>query len=51
MAGVLDAVPAAIISPSEGQDVSSLVKSFRRTLEVTDLEARVAVLEARDASR
>lgn len=35
------------LTPTEGAKVMGLVDSFRRTLEVTELEARVAALEGR----
>ena len=43
---VLEAVALGELTPSEGAQVMALVDSFRRTLEVTELEARVAALEA-----
>ncbi len=42
---VLEAVAEGELTPTEGATVMSLVDSYRRTLEVTELEARVAVLE------
>ena len=44
---VLDAVSLGELTPTEGAKVMGLVDSFRRTLEVTELEARVAALEGR----
>jgi hypothetical protein len=44
---VLGAVSEGDLTPSEGVQVMSLIDSFRRTLEVTELEARVAALEGR----
>jgi hypothetical protein len=44
-AAVLQAVSEGDLTPTEGAQVMALVDSYRRTLEVTDLEARVAALE------
>ena len=46
-AAVLEAVSMGELTPTEGAQVMGLVDSFRRTLEVTELEARVAALEGR----
>jgi hypothetical protein len=42
---VLQAVSEGDLTPTEGAQVMGLVDSYRRTLEVTELEARVAALE------
>lgn len=42
---VLEAVSVGDLTPTEGAQVMGLVDSFRRTLEVTVLEARLAALE------
>jgi hypothetical protein len=42
---VLGAVSEGDLTPSEGAQVMGLIDSFRRTLEITELEARVAALE------
>jgi hypothetical protein len=42
---VLEAVSEGDLTPSEGVQVMGLIDSFRRTLEITELEARVAALE------
>ena len=42
---VLEAVSVGDLTPAEGAQVMALVDSYRRTLEVTELEARMAVLE------
>jgi hypothetical protein len=42
---VLEAVAGGELTPVEGAQVMGLVDSFRRTLEVTELETRVAALE------
>ena len=42
---VLEAVSIGDLTPTEGAQVMGLVDSFRRTLEVTELEARLAALE------
>ncbi len=44
---VLEAVSEGELTPGEGAQVMALVDSYRRTLEVTELEARVAALEGR----
>jgi len=42
---VLDAVADGELTPTEGAHVMGLIEAFRRTLETTELEARVAALE------
>lgn len=42
---VLAAVAEGELTPTEGAHVMGLVETYRRTLETTELEARVAVLE------
>ena len=42
---VLEAVSVGDLTPTEGAQVMALVDSYRRTLEVTELEARMAALE------
>ena len=42
---VLDAVAAGDLTPTEGAHIMGLVETYRRTLETTELEARVAALE------
>lgn len=44
-AAVLEAVSEGDLTPTEGAQVMGLVDSYRRTLEVTELEGRVAALE------
>jgi hypothetical protein len=44
---VLEAAADGILTPTEAVQVMGLVDSYRRTLEVTELEARVAALEGR----
>jgi len=44
---VLEAVSVGDLTPTEGAQVMALVDSYRRTLEVTELEARMAALEGR----
>jgi hypothetical protein len=44
---VLQAVCEGALTPSEGAQVIGLINSFRRILEITELEARVAALEGR----
>ncbi|MHA7826906.1 MAG: DUF5681 domain-containing protein [Roseovarius sp.] len=43
---VLRAVSEGNLTPLEGASVMTLVESYRRTLETTELEARLAALEA-----
>lgn len=42
---VLEAVVAGELTPTEGAHLMALVETFRRTLETSELEARVAALE------
>lgn len=42
---VLQAVSEGDLTPTEGAQVMALVDSYRRTLETTDLEARLVALE------
>ena len=42
---VLDAVAAGELTPTEGAHMMALVEGFRRTLETTEIEARMAELE------
>ena len=44
-AAVLEAVAEGELTPIEAMQIMGLVDSFRRMLEVTELEARVAALE------
>ena len=44
---VLEAVADGELTPIEGAHVMGLVDAFRRTLEATELETRLAALEAR----
>ena len=44
---VLEAVSVGDLTPTEGAQVMALVDSYRRTLEITELEARLAALEGR----
>ena len=43
---VLEAVAEGDLTPTEGAHIMALVEGFRRTLETSELEARVAALEA-----
>lgn len=43
-AAVLDAVASGDLTPTEGAHVMALIETYRRTLETTELEARVAAL-------
>ena len=45
VAEVLEAVASGDLTPTEGAHVMKLVETYRRTLETTELEARVAALE------
>ena len=42
---VLEAVATGDLTPTEGAHIMALVENYRRTLETTELEARVAALE------
>jgi hypothetical protein len=42
---VLEAVAEGDLTPTEGAHIMGLVEIFRRTLETSELEARVAALE------
>lgn len=42
---VLQAVSEGDLTPSEGAHVMQLVETYRRTLELSDLEARIVALE------
>ena len=42
---VLQAVSEGELTPTEGAHVMQLVETYRRTLEMSDLEARIAALE------
>lgn len=42
---VLEAVSVGDLTPTEAAQIMALVDAFRRTLEVTELEARLAALE------
>lgn len=44
---VLTAVAGGELTPIEAMQIMGLVDSFRRTLEVSELEARIAALEGR----
>jgi hypothetical protein len=46
-AAVLHAVSEGELTPSEGATVMALIDSFRRTLETSELEVRIAALEGR----
>lgn len=43
---VLDAVSNGDLTPTEGAHIMALVETYRRTLETTELETRLAALEA-----
>ena len=43
---ILEAVSKGNITPSEGQALAGLVESHRKTLEMAELESRVAALES-----
>jgi len=43
---VLGAVAHGDLTPTEGAHIMALVETYRRTLETTELEARLAALEA-----
>ena len=45
---VLGAVASGDLTPTEGAHVMALIEAYRRALETTELEARVAALESGD---
>lgn len=47
MGAVVNQVADGSLTPTEGAAVAGLIETFRRTLETTELEARIAQLEAR----
>lgn len=47
---VLDAVSQGEVTPIEGAHVMGLIETYRRTLETSELEARVTALETSDAA-
>lgn len=47
---VLSAVASGELTPSEGAHVMALIETYRRTLELTELEARLSSLEASHAA-
>jgi hypothetical protein len=44
------AVAAGELTPDEGQSVAAILEGQRRAIETTELEARIAALEAKNAS-
>jgi hypothetical protein len=50
-AAVLAAVAGGEITPGEGGDVMRLLESFSRTIEVSEPEERLAILEQQIQSR
>jgi len=52
LAAVLDAVAGGELGPAEAQSVASLLEATRRSIEVSDLELRITILERkRDAEQ
>ena len=47
--GVLTAVSQGDLTPLEATRVMGLIDSYRRTLELTEIEVRLLALEGRDA--
>jgi hypothetical protein len=45
MAGILEAVADGDITPDEASGVSAIVEVYRKTLETSELEARLQALE------
>ena len=45
LGGILKAVGDGGMTPSEGAAVAALIENYRKTLETSDLEARIAALE------
>jgi hypothetical protein len=50
-AAIVQAVAAGEITPGEGQALAGLVEGHRRTLELVEIENRVAALEAKENKR
>ena len=48
LAAVMAAVAAGDITPGEGQALTAMLDAYRKGLELTELEARVAALEQRE---
>lgn len=48
---MLEAVALGDLIPTEGAHIMGLVETFRRTLETTELEARLAALETSEGTR
>jgi hypothetical protein len=48
LGAILEAVAAGEITPGEGQAMAAMLEAYRRGLEMTDIEARVAALEEKD---
>lgn len=46
MASVMAALASGDITPSEAQAVAGIVETFRRTIETSELEARISELES-----
>ena len=51
VAAVIAAVAAGDVTPDEGQAVAALLEAHRRAIETTDLDKRIAALEAQNADR
>ena len=47
LAATLEAVAQGKITPGEGQDLAALLESYRKSMEMTELEARIEALEAK----
>jgi hypothetical protein len=47
---ILSAVSVGDVTPQEAVSIMAVVEQFRRTLEITELEARIATLEANNAA-
>jgi hypothetical protein len=47
LSAVIQAVATGHLTPGEGQALSSILESYRKGLELTDLEARLGALEER----
>jgi hypothetical protein len=48
---VVEAVSAGELTPGEGARVMALIETYRRTLETSEIEARVAALEGKGTTR
>ena len=51
LSGVLDAVAGGLLSIEEGQGLASILEAQRKTLELTEIEERLTVLERQQGGK